>query len=260
MEIQSKGLKTDVLIGSLESKIVNFPNFCVIKTPSIPEFMGGNGIVFSESPKKNQDVRDWIKLYENHFDIHQHGFVYFTWDTDPEACNLETWKEKGFEAIQTEVLGLQKIKEVKSNINVTRLNWNTHTDDWIKLHQEYHWQLTNPSQIKNFWTVKAKSLQQLEEIFPGGRWVVLEGNTLIADVGIYVFKNVARIHAMMVSPTFQRKGMGGQLLETALWQALQTFGFDQAILIADPKSTAYPFYKKLGFQTVEKRIELIWKK
>src|SRR5690606_33607734 len=127
---------------------------------------------------------------------------------------------------------------------------------WIKLHQEYHWQLTNPSQIKNFWTVKAKSLKQLEQIFPGGRWVVLEDNELIADVGIYIFKNIARIHAMMVSPKFQGSGVGSGLLEIALWQALHTFGFDQAILIADPHSRAYPFYKKLGFQTIEKRIEL----
>ncbi|MCB1197513.1 MAG: GNAT family N-acetyltransferase [Deltaproteobacteria bacterium] len=253
MELISKGQKTDIVMDSLETSIENTPDYIVVRTPSMPDYYSGNKVIFPQPAQSEQEFAKWMDLYRQKFDVPKQGFMHFTWDQNPAETDWTIYTKQGFTIFTGHTLSLQQIEKparLNQQVRVRTIHWKQDFHSWKALHVDPHGSASIEYQ-QRYWQMKGLKLQQFQEIFPGQRWVIEQDGELVADLGLYAIKDIARFHAPMVAPKWRKKGYATRLIYEAAVFAKQYWQVREMILVSEVGSDADRLYAQLGFIKIE---------
>ena len=82
-------------------------------------------------------------------------------------------------------------------------------------------------------------------------WGALDGDRLVASLGLVPVSGVARYQDVQTLPSHRRRGLAGALLAAAARHALAA-GAERVVIVAEPDSEASRVYERVGFRTVER--------
>jgi ribosomal protein S18 acetylase RimI-like enzyme len=83
------------------------------------------------------------------------------------------------------------------------------------------------------------------------------GERLVADLGVFVDREVGRYQSVCTHPEFRRRGIGGALVVEAGRQVMAERNLEKLVIVADDDSSGLRLYKSLGFQPMERQIGLV---
>jgi ribosomal protein S18 acetylase RimI-like enzyme len=259
MQLQSKALRTDIVMDSLGSKIDNRADCVVIRTPSVADHGPDNRIIFPHAPETTQAFQQMVDQYRQDFDVEAQGFMHITWDQQPSDYQLPPLEDDRWTAQTVVTLAadtLTKPNQYQDQLPIRTIEWNHDLPSFVDLHVDPQRQDVDVAWQRKYWQMKGLKLQQFQEIFEGQRWVVSEGSTLVADVGLYAIKDMARFHALVVDPSKQGQGWARTMLYNAFAHAKQHWHVHECLLVTDANAQA--LYEKIGFGRIEQRIDLTW--
>jgi GNAT superfamily N-acetyltransferase len=96
---------------------------------------------------------------------------------------------------------------------------------------------------------------QLREMFcvgAGAWYVALDGDDVIASMGIVVTAGRGRYQAVDTVKSHRRRGICSRLLVDAARHAVSTYGATQFVIAADPEYHAAGIYESVGFRPIER--------
>ncbi len=88
-------------------------------------------------------------------------------------------------------------------------------------------------------------------------YICYDGNNVVGICDLFIYDGVAKIENFLVIPKYQRKGYGTFILKKMIDIALEN-DVNLIYLITDEADTAKEMYKKLHFNKIGERIELIF--
>jgi GNAT superfamily N-acetyltransferase len=92
-----------------------------------------------------------------------------------------------------------------------------------------------------------------------GAWYVAElDGEVVASCGIVVTNGRARYQAVDTDPAFQRKGLASRLIYDAGCDAIERFGAQRLVIVAEEGYHALPLYESLGFVARERTPGVCW--
>jgi|GEM_PF-6961178 len=254
MDLISKGQRTEVCMDSLESKIESTHDYIVIKNDLVPDYYGGNKIIFEHAPHSMHDLESCIEIYHKHFNVAAQKFIHFTWDQHTSDIPKSLIKDHGYHLFEGQTMQLETMDRpeyMNQGVDVHPVNWNKDIPGLQALHLDPTWERASIDFQNRYWTMKWPKLKMMEEVFPGRRWVVKKNKTIVADVGLYAFKNIARFHALMVDPEYRKQGLASRILFEAWDYAKKHWDVDVFVLVSEKNSDASKLYTNLGFKTIE---------
>ena len=81
-------------------------------------------------------------------------------------------------------------------------------------------------------------------------WVVEENETIFGVIGMERFGDCALLRSLAVGTSFQRRGIGSQLV-ARLEREAQNEGIEQLVLLTE---TAEPFFRAIGYEAIDRRL------
>lgn len=89
-------------------------------------------------------------------------------------------------------------------------------------------------------------------------YVCYEGQDVIGNCDLFIYDGVAKIEDFSVIPKYQRKGYGTSILKHLIDIALNE-NCHTVYLVTDEDDTPKEMYKKLGFNKVAERTDLMFR-
>ena len=232
-----------------------FEGYYVFRSPKFPSYWMGNGIEIQDST--NRSFEDWQALSEQHFDpkIFQHRTFTFLKNPDLEFLK-EPAKTAGYDAIDTPLMFASKIPNLPPLADDWRIRRIQTSEDFdrFRLYKTF----TNPD---NEWFAKEGfDKSRVKDRFLNTHWYSItpkDSSEILAAMGIFQYKNVARLQEVDTHPDYRRRGFASQLLRHVLEVAIRDWGCKGVVLFSEAEDPAVGLYHKVGFETVGYQVELL---
>jgi ribosomal protein S18 acetylase RimI-like enzyme len=262
MQVQSLGYRTDLIFSTFDGEITDRGNYLVIQTPKNLDFYWGNYLLFSQPPQAG-DFEKWRELFKNEIGgapavEHQ----VFGWDSvSGEEGEIEPFLKAGFRKSRDTVMtcGAPHIPARPSGEICVRIlendaDWAQAFENTIKCREpeftEAEHRVFKLKQMKRYRMMAAAGLGDWYGAFIGER--------LVADLGIFHDSEVARYQNVETHPDFRRRGIAGTLVHEASRQAIDKYGLETLVIVAEEGSNAARLYQSLGFRQTEMQVGLEW--
>ena len=258
MQVKSLGYQTDLIFAAFDGEIIHCDNYLVIRSPTNPTFYWGNYFLFAQPPMEG-DYQRWQELFATEIGIpplvnHQT----FGWDsTDNEQGVIDPFLENGFHAQHSVVLTTQKPispSNLPKAVTVRPLELD---DDWAQSVElqvvcrdpefgEEGYRLFRQRQMNRYRAMSQAGL---------GAWFgAFIGNQLVADLGIFYTNQLGRYQSVETHPRYRRQGIASYLVAASGKYALDHFGINTLVIVAESDSQAERLYNATGFRMVEQQI------
>ena len=255
MKVRSLGYRTDLFFPGFDGEIVDREDYLVIRTPANPSFYWGNFLLFAHPPQPGDNVR-WPDLFAREIGAppevrHQT----FGWDTvTDETGETEPFLADGFRLNHMAVLTAQQVHpprnpatEVKVRPLLTDLDWEQALANQVICREPEH----NEANHRVF---KQRQMARYRAMAEGGlgAWFgAFIGHQLVADLGIFHNQTLGRFQLVETHPDYRQRGIGGTLVFEAARYALNHFGIDTLVIVADMDSAAARLYGSVGFRQTQ---------
>ncbi|MDA8792034.1 GNAT family N-acetyltransferase [Bacteriovoracaceae bacterium] len=267
MEIKSLIIQTDLIFAKFAGSIEYRSDMAIIRTPSNPRFHWGNFIVF-KNPPKIDDCQNWKRIFDQEFDYYKGPHHYtFVWDIDGSETSCDKEIIKAFEkyefdyedSIALSCSELNAPKQLNHEIKIREIKTESEWQEVIKLQilcgdEKYKKNGT----YEKFKIDQFKNYRKMYEADLGFWYGAFIGETLVADLGIFHSRNLARYQSVETHPDYRNKGICGTLVYQSSLMLLKHFNIDQFVMVADPNYHAARIYENVGFKNVEKIESFSW--
>jgi GNAT superfamily N-acetyltransferase len=260
MHIHSLGYHTDLMFHRFDGEVLDRGDYLVIRTPANPTFYWGNFLLFRDPPREDS-LPLWTRLFAEEIASRQPTrHMVFGWDS-PEGESGETgpFLDAGFHLDENVVLATSVVARApRSNTDVL-IRPLTTAADW---EQALANQLAcrapgfEPESYREFKTRQHARYRRMAEAGKGGWFGAFADGRLVADLGVFVEAGVARFQEVETHPDFRRQGICGTLVYESSRFALETYGAEQLVMVADEHYHAARIYESVGFRPVERQLGL----
>lgn len=258
----SLGFRTEMIFHRFDGVIIDRDGYLVVKTPSNPEFMFGNWLLFFQAPKPSS-LEKWQILFRKEFsDMPAVRHRAFLWDSPSESSGDVTELEiAGFRVDYCVVLTARKVHPpLKSNPDVevrpivTNAEWNEVVENQILSKaaefEEASYRTFKERQMARYRTMAENGLGHWFGAFLNGK--------LVADLGIYRDGAVGRFQSVETHPDFRRQGICGTLVYRTAQFAFNDMELTELVMVADENYHAGKIYESVGFAPTTKEYSAIW--
>lgn len=234
--------------------------YLVIQNEDNPNFHWGNYILFKNAPK-NGDFDKWMSIFKKEFPFYkEHTHFLFSW-VEQKIGEVGEFKAHGFDIDEAVVLTCQNIlkpKNLNEKISIRKIN---SFDEWKRV-IELQIKCADPKyandQYRKFKTVQMGQYRTMCEAGQGFWFGAFFDDDLIADLGIFFDKDVARFQSVETHPDFRKQGVCTTMVYEVSTMAFDIFNAKTLVMEADPHYHAAKIYEKLGFVCTEKNFALSW--
>ena len=256
MQLKSKGLTTDLLLGKHMSRISVFDDHIVVDTPDNPKFFWGNYLIFRDSPKLDL-IPYYISCFEKHFKNNPNiSHIAFTWDdTDCFVDNefAAKFADLGFEIDTTTIMTAQDISPDTIKLNGIEVRKITSNLDWVKI-LRLQTSIQNNFDPNKIYKMLEKTSEQYRFLIESnnGEWFgAFQGDRLVGDLGIIFDDHVARFQSVETHPDFRQQGICKALVHTAIKYVRECKGNIVFVIEAETGGLAERIYQGFGFTKTE---------
>ncbi len=262
MKISSLGYRTDLIFPKFDGQIIDRGSYLVILTPSNPTYYWGNFLLFPNPPGQN-NFNTWKKIFAKEIGSPPHvQHMAFAWDSiDGQTGEVKPFLDDGFNLNQLVVLTTQQVlpppkynREVIIRPIATDGEWEQALENQIVCHgPEY-----NEPGYRVFKTAQMARYRQMIQAGLGQWFGAFLENQLVADLGIFLEKELGRFQQVETHPDFRRRGICGALVYQVSSYAFAQMGAKTLVMIADENYHAARIYETVGFKPTERSANLDW--
>lgn len=261
MKIESLGLKTDIMISSLECEMHYEEYYAYMKTPKRADYYWGNFLITQALIESQAEFDALISVYKRHFETHN-KFITIAFDLPMgDVGRLSVFKNNDFDIYTNLVMQLEKEEfiaksDLNENFKFKVIQTKNHIDDLIQVHHDPDWKY-GPGQDE-FLKSKFESLTKLEEKGMGARYVLLEGEKIVADLGIYHENKLGRFNDVVTHRDYRNQGLCYTLVAKATAYVFQNTDVETLVMQAEENYFAHNIYRKVGYDDMERLISIEW--
>ncbi len=249
--VRSLGLRTDLMLIGWDGVVDQVDGAIRARTPSNPDFYYGNFLLFPDAPGPGDAAR-WIARFEAAFaDDDRVRHVCLRWDS-PDGARGELSGLDGFVFEEMVVLATSTPVVPPRVDHEATLRRIVSDADWAAV-----------SDLQTLTTIEGygagaeqfarDQVARNRRFVDEGRGVWLGaflGDTLAADLGIYVEDGLARYQSVETAPAYRRRGLCGTLVHHAARLALDELGAQTLVIVGAPDHTS-AIYETCGFDRRE---------
>lgn len=262
MDLQSLGLRTDLIFNRFEGEIADHGDHIAVRTPARPDYLWGNYVIMPHAPATDTAVR-WIKIFEREIGPRARmGFATFAWDAPDGAVGDVSWfLAAGFKLAQSHVFtasALVKQANVNTALQVRPLE---SEDDWaqyVDVHLSPTWDYGPQGTQRKFIEGQRDTLRAMVDAGLGLRFGAFAGRKLVGDLGIYWDGDIARFNNVGTHPAARRQGVCATLVYEAGNAILARRRGTTLVLKALKDSDAARLYVRAGFAPTQIDSQLEW--
>jgi ribosomal protein S18 acetylase RimI-like enzyme len=260
VEVKSLGYRTDLIFPAFDGEIVDRGSYLVVRTPLNPTFYWGNFLLF-EKPPGRDDYQRWRELFTREIGVPpatQH--VTFGWDSvGGEEGETAPFLAGGFHLVRLTVLAADRLRPPAHAAQGLAVRPLRSDDDWAQAvenqvitrdpeHAEREHRFFRERAMARY---RKMAAQGLGEWFGG-----FLGSRLVTDLGIFRSGGLGRYQSVQTHPAFRRRGCAGALVYEASTYAVERFGLETLVIVAETDSAAGRLYRSLGFSAAEQQMGL----
>ncbi|MCZ4495959.1 MAG: hypothetical protein JWM25_542 [Thermoleophilia bacterium] len=268
MRIRSLGYATDVDVLPTGAIIEDRGPFVVVRSPSNPTHYWGNFLIFREPPVEGDRER-----WEAHFDheICARSHIAFGWDVidgDVGAAAAE-FVAAGYE-LQEDVVLVAEPEELRAHARasddvviraldptpgVDEAGWDAATRVQVENRDPGHTEADHRA------FVDARTADRRRRFVSGdGAWFVAEtaDGDVVAGCGVVVTEGRGRFQSVDTLEAWRNRGIASRLVHDAGRAAIERFGAERLVIVADSTYHALPLYESLGFVPRERTAGVCW--
>jgi GNAT superfamily N-acetyltransferase len=241
------------------------PGYLVVRSPSNPTHWWGNLLLFDDAPAVGDGER-WERLFAEVFaDDARVRHRTFAWDQtgDVRGAADTEFAARGYDVELT--VGLiaapQKIHahpRANADVEVRVLDPRPGSEErWWEQVVEIQRAASDRERADEeaervFTSTRQAELREMFCAGAGAWYVALDGDDVVASMGIVVTAGRGRYQAVDTAQSHRRRGICTRLLVDAARHAVSTYAATQLVIAADPGYHAAGIYESVGFRPVER--------
>ena len=260
MNLKSLGYRTDMIFHTFDGEIIDRGDYLVLRTPSNPGFYWGNYLLFSQPPQVG-DVLKWRKLFAQEIgNPPETEHQVFGWDSPGgEEGIVDPFLQAGFRLERNVVLTSSEPRSPSRPSSLVTIR---------ALHTEADWEQALENQVicreaefdeDEYREYRKGQMERYRNMVAAGLgdWYgAFVDQRLVADLGLFYDKGLARYQTVQTHPGFRRRGIAGTLVYSAGRQSMANYGLHTLVIVAEQASNAARLYESLGFKPTEKQVGL----
>lgn len=259
----SLGYRTDLIFSRFEGEVIDRGDYLVIRTPSNPGYHWGNFLLF-DGPPGPGGLEVWMEAFEREIASRQPTHhIALAWDgVDGEVGEVGPFVAWGMELERSVVLTTRELRAPsRPNLDVTvrpidsDRDWFQALDNQIACRDLQY-------ELERYRVFKQRQLRRyrlMSEADLGAWYGAFLGDELVADLGVYGDGAVGRFQSVGTAPDHRRRGVCATLVHAAGLDAMDRFGLETLVMVADPDYHAARIYESVGFAPAEKVAALHWR-
>jgi ribosomal protein S18 acetylase RimI-like enzyme len=260
VEVKSLGYRTDLIFPAFDGEILDRGSYLVVRTPSNPTFYWGNFLLF-ERPSGEGDYDRWRELFAREIGIPPAiNHITFGWDTvRGEEGEAAPFLAGGFRLARSTVLAARRLRPPAHAAAGLAVRPLASDGDWARAvenqvatrepeHAEGGYRIFRERAMARYRAMAEQGL--------GGWFGGFLGDRLVADLGIFRSDKLGRCQSVETLPEFRRRGYAGTLVFEASAYAMDRYGLDTLVIVAETDSAAGRLYRSLGFAEAERQMGL----
>lgn len=260
MEVKSLGYRTDLIFPAFDGEIIDRGSYIVVRTPSNPTFYWGNFLLF-ENPPAEGDYDRWRELFVREVGVHpKTKHMTFGWDTvRGEQGIVAPFLENGFRLDKSTVMTAHKLHPPAHPAEDLVVRPLVSDDDWAQSVENQVVTREPEFSEEEHRIFRQRAMDRYRKMAARGMgdWFGgFLGTRLVADLGIFHTGRVGRYQSVQTHPDFRRRGMAGKLVYQASAYAMDRYGLDTLVIVAETDSGAGRLYQSLGFEAAEYQVGL----
>jgi ribosomal protein S18 acetylase RimI-like enzyme len=257
---RSLAWRTDLIFPAFDGEILDRGRYLVIRTPSNPTFYWGNFLLFDRPPAPGDEER-WPDLFAEEIGApprirHQA----FGWDSsEGDAGTAEAFVRLGFRLDNSSVLTASAVTPPPRFLEraVVRTlesdgDWHQAIENQIRCREPEH----DEAGYRIFKEAQMARYRRMSQAGLGDWYGTFVNGVLVADLGVYRTGDLGRFQSVETHPEHRRRGYAGSLVYRAARHALERWGLETLVLVADADSPAERLYRSVGFQPTEQAVAL----
>jgi len=258
MKIQSIAFETDIGIRRLgNAHVEDCGDYIVVETPSNPDYWWGNFILLPGPPGPGDAAR-LRQLFTSQFPSAAHLALGVD-GVDGDAGDAETLSELGVEVEINHVLSAGQLREPDPPAGGAVVRRLRDDDDWaqaVEVRLEVYEEAENDEQ-RAFIERQLAESRDICERGEGGWFGAFADGQLVSSLGVIrAVPDVGRYQTVETLDAYRRRGLAGRLLFEASRWAANALGVRRLVICADPEYHALRLYEALGFEVVERQVQL----
>lgn len=268
IEIRSLLTATDIDVLPDTSIVEDHGEYVLVRTPTNPTFHWGNFLLFRRPPAPGDRAR-WEATFEEHFAAAggcRHCAL--CWDVPGEIGAAQSeFIDQGYDADDAVALVAdphELVEHPRSNRSATirALDPDADAEAWqsvlaLQVAAREAWYTED-----DYWPFVTSRMEDRKVRFRGGdgAWFVAEDESgaIVASCGVVVTHGRARFQAVDTHPDHRRRGYATRVVHAAGQAALDRFGADHLVIVADADYHARTLYESLGFSARERCLAVCW--
>lgn len=256
--VRTLGLRTDLAIESGRAIVSEHEGYIAVRTPSDPGYHFGNFLIFDGAPAAGDQER-WPRLFEDIFERDagvRHAA--FAWSAAPSQW-IEAFVDRGYTFEDRLVLTAAQTVEfgVPAGLHVRRFRCD---NDWKAQFELSMATRDEVYEAAGYARFKAAQIDYHREIGAKfGAWLgMFDGARLVGSCGIYsIGEGLARYQDVGVLPEYRNRGIARSLVSAAGRFAIERFGAEQLVIVANADGAARSIYERCGFAAFQ-REHALW--
>jgi GNAT superfamily N-acetyltransferase len=255
MKVKSLGYRTDLIFPAFDGEIIDRGAYLVVRTPSNPTFYWGNFLLF-ENPPAEGDYPRWTELFAREIGVPPTTrHMTFGWDTARgEQGVAAPFLEDGFRPLKCTVLTARQLDPPAHPAADLAVRPLVSGDDWAQAVENQV--ITREPEFtedehRNFCRRAMDRYRRMAARGLGDWFGAFLHGKLVADLGIFHSGAVGRYQSVQTHPDFRRRGCAGTLVYEASRYAMEHYGLDTLVIVAETDSAAGRLYQSLGFAATE---------
>jgi GNAT superfamily N-acetyltransferase len=249
-------LATDLLVMGDRSRLEEFDDRIVQRTPDEPDFWFGNRTIFRETGKIEEQIA------RAQADFPAQAFSTISWDIPdldpgPFKAALEA---AGYEVEQGQTLvGFQAARPgLPDGITFRKIGSDAEWEAVILLQTEsLIGEGYDPNAISSFVRARFAERQKDSAAGRGGWFGLFEGALLVADMGLVWSGDLVRYQSVETRASHRRRGLCSALLGEVSAFAAKRFPKARQVIVADAGSAAARLYEGAGFVPAERVLSAV---
>lgn len=256
---------SDHAVLGLDRIIERRDGYTVVRSPSNPTFHWGNLLLFDDPPAAGDGER-WEEIFAAEFAAEPRvRHMTFAWDrTDgAQGAAVAEFGARGFQ-LEESVGLIARADELRPHRRANPEVRIHHLDPALGQDEEL-WRAVIELQVANRDPVHTEAghrafstdwLGAHRERFRRGQgtWslAITPNGEIAASCGVVVLDGLARYQAVDTLEQFRRQGIASRLLADAGRNAIDRFGAERFVIVADANYHALGLYESLGFSRLER--------